>query len=144
MTQTFSLKKTAGFTLIELMIVIAILSILTAIAIPAYFDYTVRAQLSECISIVGGAKTFVADTATSQGTTVENGSYTSYVAPADLVDGNCNSLAISDTGTITINTSAAGGGTLTFSPTQVLVTDAIEWACSATGYDANQLPAGCR
>jgi type IV pilus assembly protein PilA len=50
-----------GFTLIELMIVVAIIGILAAVALPAYQDYTVRAQVSESLALSGGLKTAVAD-----------------------------------------------------------------------------------
>ena len=55
------MKKQQGFTLIELMIVVAIIGILAAIAIPAYQDYTRRAQVSEGLSLAAGVKTAVAD-----------------------------------------------------------------------------------
>ena len=56
------MKKMQGFTLIELMIVIAILGILLAIAIPAYSDYTIRAKISEGINLAAAAKMAVAET----------------------------------------------------------------------------------
>ncbi|MGD8323741.1 MAG: pilin [Gammaproteobacteria bacterium] len=55
-------KLQQGFTLIELMIVVAIIGILAAIAIPAYQDYTIRAQVSEGMSLASAAKTAVAET----------------------------------------------------------------------------------
>ena len=60
------MKKYQGFTLIELMIVIAILGILVAIALPAYQDYTVRARVSEAVAQTAPAKLAVAETASSQ------------------------------------------------------------------------------
>lgn len=140
-----NLKNQGGFTLIELMIVIAILAILMAIAIPAYQDYSVRANISECVSIVGGAKTFVSETASSEGVTVPNvgaavGNYTAPVATE-----NCGAVAISAAGIITVDVLAAAGttGTLTFTPTQAATSDNVEWACTS-GIAANQLPAECR
>jgi len=142
-----TLKQQGGFTLIELMIVIAILAILMAIAIPAYQDYTVRANISECVSIAGGAKTFVAETASSEGVTVPNttaamiGTYTAPVATD-----NCGPVALAAGGTITIPVlvPAAAGNNLTFTPTQAAISDNVQWTCDGGGIPANQLPAECR
>ena len=60
-------RKQKGFTLIELMIVIAIIGILAAIALPAYQDYTIRTKVSEGLSLAAAAKLAVAETAQSQG-----------------------------------------------------------------------------
>jgi len=61
------MKKQQGFTLIELMIVVAIIAILAAIAIPQYNDYTARAQLSEAIELSGGLKTPIAEAFANDG-----------------------------------------------------------------------------
>ena len=70
------MKLQKGFTLIELMIVIAIIGILAAIAIPAYQDYTIRSKVSEGLNMAGAAKLAVAETFDSQGVFMsDNGSY---------------------------------------------------------------------
>ena len=61
------MKKQQGFTLIELMIVVAIIAILAAIAIPQYNDYTARAQLSEAVELTGGLKTPIAEAYANDG-----------------------------------------------------------------------------
>lgn len=61
-------QKQQGFTLIELMIVVAIIGILAAVAIPSYRDYTARAQMSEAISLLSGFKTGLAEYHQSEGT----------------------------------------------------------------------------
>ena len=143
-----TMKQQGGFTLIELMIVIAILAILMAIAIPAYQDYTVRAQISECVSIVGGAKVFVSETTQSEGVpiadAVGNVDLSTFVPPVDMADSVCSNLAVADTGVITVDVDAGGNSdTLTFTPVQELTSDSIEWTCTS-GFEPNQLPAECR
>jgi len=139
------MKKQQGFTLIELMIVVAIIGILAAIAIPAYQDYTIRAQVSEGLNLAGGSKVavteFYQDTggwpADNAAAGIEaaaniNGKYTTQVA---VLAG-----AITVTYGASANTKVAGG-TLTLTPTDN--TGAVEWACTAS-FANKWLPASCR
>ena len=104
-----------GFTLIELMIVVAIIGILAAVALPAYQDYTIRAKVTEGLSLAGGAKTAVSENA-ANGKNYCSG----WTVPA--VTNNVSSLAIADaTGAITITyttqVAPSGSNTLVLNPT---------------------------
>ena len=81
------MKKQQGFTLIELMIVIAIIGILAAIAIPAYQDYTIRAQVSEGLNLSGGAKAAVTEYFQDRGTMPTNNTDAGLSTPATQIAG---------------------------------------------------------
>ena len=141
-----SLQK--GFTLIELMIVVAIIGILAAVALPAYQDYTVRARVTEGLALAAGAKTAVSENA-ANGAAFATG----WSAPA--ATSNVDSVAIDATnGTITITYNArAGGNTLTLVPTSngaalaansVPEGGSISWDCKGGGLQAKYRPASCR
>ena len=80
-------KVQQGFTLIELMIVVAIIGILAAIAIPAYQDYTIRAQVSEGMNLAAAAKTAVAETYLNRGTAPANRTAAGMTANAGDTEG---------------------------------------------------------
>ena len=129
------MKKQAnqqGFTLIELMIVIAIIGILAAVALPAYQDYTVRAKVSEVILAGSGAKTTIAEYAQVNAALPT----AAQVAIATQVSTYVASIAYADGGLITVTSQALGPadavGTITFQAAAPTVTGVVTWTCGGT------------
>lgn len=149
-----NIRRNSGFTLIELMIVVAIVAILAAIALPAYQDFMKRSKVSEAAATAGACKTSVAEFASAKGalpaTIDEAGcsdTETQYVAAVDVTDGVIS---------VTIQNvdSALDGSSLIFTPTSdaALATAAADgdtivgWHCGtdAANSEYKLLPASCR
>ena len=95
------MKKQQGFTLIELMIVVAIIGILAAIAIPAYQDYTIRAQVSEGLNLSGGAKAAVTEYFQDQGAFPVNNTQAGLAPSANINGKYVSQVVVSTNGVIT-------------------------------------------
>ncbi len=133
-----------GFTLIELMIVVAIIGILAAVALPAYQDYTTRAKVSELLVMASPAKLAVAETASSLGqlasVTLANSGYSFPGATKHVT-----TISIADTtGVITVVSAIPNApGTITLTPSTVGGTGQLKWACTS-GITSKFLPSECR
>jgi type IV pilus assembly protein PilA len=128
------MKNQQGFTLIELMIVVAIVGILAAIALPAYQDYTVRAKVSEALAIASGAKATMSE---------------NFAAGAPL---NCAGVNVGLSGDTTLTctepnvltaTVVTSAGNIDISLTGNQTPTGINWACSSGAQD-KYVPAECR
>ena len=142
-------RVSKGFTLIELMIVIAIIAILLALALPAYKDYTIRAKVGEGLSVAAAAKLAVSETCQSEPT--------SYAVNNTSVGYNWNSASkyVSNVQTsltcaaplITINTQATGAApdvTLTLTGSFADNEGRMTWTCFYTAGQPQHVPSTCR
>ena len=135
-----------GFTLIELMIVVAIIAILAAIAIPAYQDYTIRAQVTDGISLATGAKTAVWDFVANTGRYPGNNGSAGLASASSIKSNYVTQLVVTNGlirvtfGGVRANTNLASGE-LQLSP--LTQAGSILWQCKGT-LPAKYLPTSCR
>ena len=135
-----------GFTLIELMIVVAIIGILASIALPAYQDYTKRAHVTEGLSLAGAAKMGISEFYSSEGHFPANNASVGMQA-ANKITGNAVTSVTVSGSTITIKYNDKVENNATLDLQASVDNGTIEWDCkpgSTNGIDTKYVPANCR
>ena len=140
-----TIRKQSGFTLIELMIVIAILAILMAIALPAYQNYTIRANVSECIQMAAPARLAVSETAITSGVLATSIDTDATAGWEGTESQNCEAPGVQTGGMVRVVVKPSTGttGNIEYVPIHPTVGATVDWDCTATVPD-RYVPATCR
>jgi len=141
-------RVSKGFTLIELMIVIAIIAILVALALPAYQDYTIRTKVTEGLSVTASAKLAASETCQSDPdvNATSNNDYgyafsSSKYVNTVLITGTCDNVLVTAT---TVNTGADNDVTLVLTGTFNDGDGRIDWGCTHSTGEDRHVPSTCR
>ena len=142
-------KLQQGFTLIELMIVVAIIGILAAIAIPAYQDYTIRAQVSEGLNLSAGAKAAVSEYFMDRGVMPDGNNEAGLETAGNIVGKYVASVTVgSMDGIITVaygnDAHATIDGDSILMTANTAAAGSVQWTCSSGSIADKHLPAACR
>ena len=136
--------KNKGFTIIELMIAVAIIGVLAAIAIPAYQNYIIRAKVSESLTFASQAKTAVAEFYQSQGSLPTSNPQAGLAT--SITGTNVSQVTVGTGGAITVTASVSGVNTASSNIIFTPATSAsgITWVCTGGNLDNQYRPSNCK
>ncbi len=141
------MRKQQGFTLIELMIVVAIIGILAAIAIPAYQDYTIRAQVSEGLNLTGACKAAVTEYYQDQGVFPTTNLLAGLEAAGNIKGKYTTQVEVIAGGACVATYGVDANANITnkkLTMTPLDNTGSVSWTCSSADLENKWLPAACR